>query len=391
MKKINARLLFTNDGIPLQDAGVVIDRDGRVMEIGERLLDADAEAGVVVPGFVNAHVHLELSYLKGIITTIPCGMTAFIREMILRRGNVDEELRTAAMQQADEEMYRQGIVAAGDISNTLASAPVKRASKIYYHTFVELSGLDPAKASEIAARGNSMVKEWREVHQLPASLSPHAPYSVSPALLELLLAASGADDPLSVHVQESEDEVQCCSSRSGPLFEFLSAAGLLKGEQQGTAGTRPLEQLLSQLPSARPCQLVHNTFTLREEIEAAMASHPLLFWCVCIRANRFITGKNPPVDLLFQLKAPVTVGTDSLASNHHLSMVYELAAIQETFPAIPFAELIRWSSLHGARFLGIDHLFGSVRPGLKPGLLHLQGVDPAHPFMHEKVTVERLC
>lgn len=390
MKKINVGLLITNDGVPLHQAGVIVDRNGRVMEICNWLQDADVEAGVVVPGFVNAHTHLELSHLKGVLSEEKKGMTAFIREMIRQRGMVDDPVQQDAMLKADEEMFSEGIVAVGDISNTLASAEVKSKSKIYYHTFVELSGLDPAKATDITSRGIDMVKTFREKFNLPASLSPHAPYSVSAALMNSLLSSLYYDDPLTIHVQESEDELQFCKLSSGPLFDYFSSAGFHLNDVL-VNGTSPMDTLLKLLPRSNRCQLVHNTFTTEDEILAALHTHPHLFWCLCIHANQMITGHHPPADLLYKHHAMVTVGTDSLASNHRLSIVRELTAIHSTWPHIPFADLIKWSSFNGAKLLGIDHLCGNVRTGMKPGLLHLKGISVDNPRFSEHVSVERLC
>lgn len=390
MKKINTRLLVTNDGIPMRDACLIVDRNGRVMEICSRLQDADVEAEVIVPGFVNAHTHLELSHLRGIVPSDASGMTAFIQEMIRQRSRVDEAAQFEAMLKADEEMVDEGIVAVGDISNTLASAAIKSKSKIYYHTFVELSGLDPAKAAEITTRGIKMVRTFREEFNLPASLSPHAPYSVSSALMSSLLAALYYDDPLTIHVQESDDELQFCNSKSGPLYDFFLSAGF-RLDDVLVSGSWPLLRLLQLLPRSNRCQLVHNTFTSEDEILASLQTHPQLFWCLCVHANLFITGCHPPADLLFRHHATVTIGTDSLASNHRLSIVHELAAIHAAWPQLPFAELVKWSSLNGAKLLGIDHLCGSIRTGMKPGILRLKGVSADNPLFNENVSVERLC
>ncbi len=390
MQKINAVLLVTNDGIPLNNAGVAVDRNGRVMEIGEAYADPDVVGEVVIPGFVNAHAHLELSHLAGEIPEREDGMTGFIRQLLAKRFQVSEADRMKAMIAADEAMYREGIVAVGDISNGLESAPVKAKSKIYYHTFVELLGMDTSRAEEIVSGGIETVIRYREDFNLPASLSPHAVYSMSDALLQLLFTKMNYDEPVTIHLNESPDEVLFSEEGKGPMFDFFKASGFLR-EGFIPAGVRPMERVLKWMPRSNKCQLVHNVMATNAEILHAVNTHPQLFWCICYHANQYITGIVPPVYDLFMAQANITIGTDSLASNHQLSILSELKSIQQMFPGLPFAELVRWSSYNGARFLGLDHLCGSIKTGMKPGLLSLKNINPAQPSFHADVRVERLC
>lgn len=390
MQKINADLLITNEGAPLTNAGITVDRNGRVLEIGQAFADADVQAEVVIPGFVNAHTHLELSHMAGLITEREDGMTGFISQLLSKRFVVDEKERLAAMVRADEAMYSDGIVAAGDISNGVESASVKSKSRIYYHTFVELPGLDPDRAERIVAEGLVTAYQFREAYNLPASLSPHAPYSMSDALLQELFSKVNYDEPVTIHVNESPDEVVFCEKGEGPMFDFFSKAGFIKEDFQPFR-VRPLERVLRWLPRSNKCQLVHNVMATNAEILTAVQSHPQLFWCICFNANQYITGIVPPVYDLFMAQAEITIGTDSLASNHQLSILSELKAIHAMFPGIPFSEEVRWSSLNGARFLGLDHLCGSIKAGMKPGLLSLKNINPAQPSFGADVRVERLC
>lgn len=390
MQKINAGLLITNDGIPLKDAGVAVDRNGRVMEMGAAFTDPDVKADVVIPGFVNAHAHLELSHLAGQIPERDGGMTGFIRQLLSQRFLMSQEERISAMIAADETMYQEGIVAVGDISNGLESAVVKAKSKIYYHTFVELLGMDGARAGDIVAGGIETAFRFRDEFNLPASLSPHAPYSMSDELLQLLFSKVNYDEPLTIHVNESPDEVLFSENGSGPMYDFFRTAGFIN-DNYVAAGINPMERVLRWLPRSNKCQLVHNVMTTNAEILHAVQTHPQLYWCICFNANQYITGIVPPVYDLFMAQAAITIGTDSLASNHHLSILSELKNIHRMFPGIPFTEMVRWSSYNGARFLGLDHLCGSIKTGMKPGLLSLKNINPAQPAFHADVRVERLC
>ncbi len=390
MQKINAVLLITNDGVPVKEAGVAVDRNGRVMEICGAYTDPDVYAEVVIPGFVNAHAHLELSHMAGQIPERENGMTGFIRQLISKRFQMSEAERVRAMIEADELMFQDGIVAVGDISNGPESAVVKAKSKIYYHTFVELLGVDGNRAEEIVSAGIDLAIQFREEYNLPASLSPHASYSMSDELLRLLFTKINYDEPVTIHVNESPDEVVFSLEGKGPMFDFFSDAGFLKPDYHA-AGMRPMDRVMQWLPHSNKCQLVHNVMATNAEIHTAVQMHPQLYWCVCYNANQYITGSVPPVYDLFMAGANITIGTDSLASNRQLSVLGELKAIHAMFPGTPFTEMVRWSTYNGARFLGLDHLCGSIKTGMKPGLLSLKNINPAQPVFHADVRVERLC
>ena len=391
MKRIYTRLLITNDGPPLREVTVSVDRNGRVLELTSGRNDPSLEVEVLVPGFVNAHCHLELSNLFGKINSRENGMAGFIRQLIALRFADEDSVRLEAMQMADEMMVKEGIVAVGDISNYIHSAPVKAASEIYYHTFVELPGLQPERAAEITAKGIDILMEFTGAYDLPASLSPHAPYSVSLALYQELFARVNYFDPLTIHVQESEEEIEFCMKHTGALAELFTASGFDFSKLEPFSPDRPLKKLLPLFPQANRMQLVHNTVTTREEIHAAESLHPQLFWCVCPSANEFITGGVPPLEALYKEKVRVTIGTDSLASNTGLSVLSELKKIAKHCPEIPFETLMLWSSWNGAVFLGLDHLCGKIKPGIKPGLLSLSGMNADHPVLHEAVQVQRIC
>ena len=392
MRTFYADLLITNDGAERTSARVAVDDNGVIKEIssGEKQEEDIYFPGVVIPGFVNAHCHLELSHLKEKINVLDGGMTGFIRQLISQRFLASQEAQVIAMKEADKEMEAGGIVAVGDISNFSASAAVKKESKIYYHTFIELLGLDASKAEEIVMNGIALLNEFRGGSHLSSSLSPHAPYSVVSELYREIFRIVHPNDPLTIHMQESEDEIRFCKDKSGPLADFFKSAGFDIEDFVAFGEVRPLKQLLPLFPRANRLQLVHNTFTVEEEMIAAIKRRPRLSWCICPSANLFITGKLPEVDALFRNAAHVTIGTDSLASNSKLSVLDELKLITKNFPSLPFQTLVRWATLNGAEFLGIESRFGKIKPGWKSGLVVLQGVNQEHPVFHEGVTAQRI-
>ncbi|MBL7924936.1 MAG: amidohydrolase family protein [Bacteroidia bacterium] len=388
----NTPLLISNEGPPLHRASVVCDDEGRVISVAEGYCAGAVDLdGVLVPGFVNAHCHLELSHLKGKIPEREGGMTGFIRALLAQRFLSDEAMQVEAMHLADHDMWAEGIVAVGDISNSSLSAEVKRDSRIRYHTFVELLGLEPAKAAAIVKQGMELLQYFTASGRHTASLTPHAPYSVSQRLYAGIFNSMAAGDPLSIHMQESEDELAFCRDVSGPMADFFREASFPLSDFVPFGSGRPLEHLLPSFPKQHRLQLVHNTYTNEGEMHAAESVHPQLYWCLCPGANGYITGRLPDVMAMYRLGLRVTIGTDSLASNRQLSVLEELKLISKNFPGIPFTELLKWAGLNGAEFLGMENEFGKIKSGWKPGLILLEGMNPENPVLHEGVSCRRIC
>jgi aminodeoxyfutalosine deaminase len=387
--KYNIPLLITNDGAALSYVCVSVLTDGTITEIASGFReDAVSLEGVVIPGFVNTHCHLELSHLKNEIRP-NAGMKGFIAQLLSARFQADEKAQINSMHNADREMWEEGIVAVGDISNFSLSNSVKANSKIYYHTFIEVLGLNPAFANTIVEKGMALQQEFLKGSKSKASLTPHAPYSCPTELLNLIFSSINVGDPLSIHMQESLDELQFCRDKSGPLTEFFKDNGISFADFIPFGEVSPLQKLLPLFPQNK-LQLVHNTYTTNEEIQLANSIHPSLYWCVCIGANLFINNKVPPVDLMYENNCTITIGTDSLASNTQLSVLEEVKCIHKHFQTIPFEVLVKAATLNGAAFLGIDDVFGKIKVGLKPGLVLLENVNIHQPQFHEQVKCKRI-
>lgn len=366
---LSASWIYPVSSGPLKNGVIALRNDGTIEEVlsaeeaeAENIQHIQFYEGILVPGMVNTHCHLELSHLKGKIP-MHTGLPGFVQQVMQQRHSSAEEIERA-MFRADEEMYANGIVAVGDISNQTVSKEVKLQSKIYYHTFVEAMGFNPAKATEIIANA----KLTREAFApLKATIVPHAPYSVSAELFNEINAVSGiTGESISIHNQETADENAFFESKTGHFLKLYDFLGLDISffEAQGKSS---LQTYLPRLSAAPRTLLVHNTFTSSADLKFAAAAHQLLFWCLCPNANLYIEGRLPDIALLKDAGATLTLGTDSLASNQQLSILAEMYSLQER-AEVSFDELLRWGTLNGAAFLGIDAIYGSFEKGKKPGL-----------------------
>jgi len=370
-KFISANWIFPVDAEPIENGVLEIMADGTIVQVltaieaGVKGIDQiEYFEGVLVPGFVNTHCHLELSHMKGLINE-GTGLPAFIKQILVQRQYPEEEI-ISAMQKADAEMYANGIVAIGDISNLLISKSVKQNSQIYYHTFVEVFGFN--RPSEPIIKAGVQLKN--DFLPLKSSVVPHAPYSVSSALFTEIARATQSDDISSIHNQETLGEAELFERGTGAFAAFFADLGIAQSDANNT-GKNSLNYHLPQLNKTVNTLLVHNTFTSKADVDFSKDQHQQLYWCLCPNANLYIENNLPDVDLLRAERLKITLGTDSLASNHQLNILAEMQTLQQ-HKGVPFIEALKWATLNGAEFLGIDLQYGSLTVGKKPGINLIQ-------------------
>ena len=371
---------------------LIADDQGRILDIVHASLAGDDVLqlrGILCPGFVNAHGHLELSHLKGMINK-GTGLTGFLSQVIQKREFEAEQVMDA-MSRADRDMYLQGIQAMGDICNTAASIPVKATSRIRWYNFIEvLSSRDEGRAGRLEHYTNIRDRFLKDLVDfpystgpMPASLSPHAPYSVSPlSFQDINQATPGAS--VSLHSQESLAEDELFRHGSGPFLEFYRSIGM-SDNPIGRTGMSSLRSVLPNFNGAQRLILVHNTYTTAEDLAFAhqMADeHGLsIYFCLCPNANLYIEGRMPPVTMMMAAGCSLIIGTDSLASNDGLSIASEISTILRSFPEVSLGQALTWATSNGAAALGFDNELGSFTPGHRPGII----------LLDDDLTVQRIC
>lgn len=373
MRFLAADAVYSAESGFIPGAVLVLDENGAVKEILREPQDSIMEkaqhfSGVLAPGFVNAHCHLELSHMKGKVP-MHTGFTGFAQSLIPQRKYIPDEKIEAIAIEADETMFANGINGVGDISNVALSFAAKRNSKMQYHTFIELLGFNPSVAQQSLIGG----KELKFITPQQSSLSPHAPYSVSDDLMKLIAEAESASTVVTIHNQESQAEAAFSIDASGAMQELYRFFGTDISWYKGY-GVNSLQHYLPLLKTNGNLLLVHNTFTAAEDIRFANSIRKNLYWCLCPNANLYIENTLPDIPMLMNEGCTLTIGTDSLASNHSLSVLDELKVIHKSFPEIPIADLLKWSTYNGAQALGMKSL-GSFESGKRPGVILLTGVD----------------
>ncbi len=365
--------MFTGKKMLDQSLVVITDNQGNILDMvneAEAGDDVQLLHGTICPGFINAHCHLELSHMYNMLPE-RTGLVDFLIGVFQQR-HFPEETIAGAIAAADKSMHEAGIVAVGDISNTPFTIQAKQASKLRYRNFIEVTGYVPGIATQRFANIEQVYQAFTNV--LPhVSIVPHAPYSVSKELFGMINAHSRGKI-ISIHNQETAAEDEMYQHASGDFFRLYETLGV------DISFTKPYHQssvqtYLPWLQETAATLLVHNTCISEADLQFIQAQQQTIHYCCCINANLYIENKVPPIDLLRKHQAQICLGTDSLASNHQLSIAAEIKTIHEHFPQIPFAELLQWATYNGALALGFNDQLGSIEKGKQPGLLLIKDTD----------------
>ena len=461
-RKFTADYIFNGYQLLADQQAIITDDNGRILDILP-VEDAGDEIkrlnGLICPGFINAHCHIELSHLKGLIPE-GGGLVNFVQQVMTQRKATDEAVQQA-VEDAAAEMYQSGIVAVGDICNTANSIHHKENSPLYWHNFIEVSGFVDAAAAKRLGEMRDVFSQFRrmeegrlttdyrrptesrrltesrplttddrlpnesrrptesrplttddrrltesrrlttddrrlterrllttddrqaKIDQLQTVFSPHAPYSVSKKLFQLINEQT-AGQLITIHNQECEAENELYQHKTGGFLELFKNFGIDISGFEST-GLTSLKSWLPYFTQQQSIILVHNTFTSQADIDfireykSIQKNSAAIYHCLCINANLYIEQQAPPINLLRANNCNILVGTDSYASNRQLNMLEEMKAIQlATNNCIPLQELLGWATINGAKALQVDHVFGSFEKGKQPGIVHIDKIEDMH-------------
>ncbi len=379
MQYITAQKIHDGNGWLPEGTTLEIHNDGTI----EALLDSPVDDtiffdGILCPGFVNVHCHLELSHMRGVAAE-GAGLMDFLRNIPQHRNSFSDQEKKEARHEAFETMIANGIVAVGDIANTTDTTDLRAQDRMHFQTFVEALGFNAAgahRAFDYATNTwNEFAAQKHGRHKLRQAIVPHAPYSVSSTLFRMI----DAHQPgvvMSIHNQESEEENKFYARKEGKVRELLHLLGIDDGHFTPT-GRPSLESYLQWLSKKRPYIFVHNTYSNIEDINCARSHTGEAHWCLCPNANMYIERRLPDITTFIDAQANICIGTDSLASNHGLSILSELQTINEHYPHIGWETLLRWGTLNGAKALQMEDVVGSFTEGKKPGVVHITNPESA--------------
>lgn len=312
--------------------------------------------GILIPGMVNAHCHLELSYLRGAIAE-GGGFATFAREIGRVRGNYTLEERISAASRADAQMWEEGVEAVLDIANDEVAMGVKRASKIEYTTLFELFGLNTT-----TLENHLMMAKQNE----QSSITPHSTYSLQNQIF--IDTCKSNTSTISIHLLESPDETRLYHNE-GSLWEWYSRMGW---ECDFLHYGSPARRVAESIAGERRVVVVHGCEATKEDV-ALLGDHFAnnITWTLCPESNRYISSLRPPIKMLREMGANIAIGSDSLASSRTLSIIENLRQLGD----VPLNELLTWATINGARAIGMEERIGSIELCKRPGLAVIEGVD----------------
>lgn len=369
--KLQGNGIFTGTKMLTGNNVLVFTEDGKfeaIIKKEDASGDIQQVEGLLCPGFINAHCHLELSHMQGLIPE-KTGLVDFVFKVVTERHHSEETILDA-IAKAETQMKESGTVAVGDICNNITTYVQKQKGNLSYYNFIEASGWLPAVSAERFARVFDLFNKFS---QLPSNnrsvIIPHAAYSVSEDLWKLI-SPYFVDKTISIHNQETGHEDEFFEKGTGDFLRLYGKMNIDNSFHQ-PSGKSSLKSYFQKLSEAKSVILVHNTFTKQNDIDFINTHTPpgqLIAFCICINANQYIEDALPPLDLFKKNNCNIVLGTDSLASNNSLSILDEIKTIQQKYPLINLPEMLQWATLNGAKALQMEDKFGSFEKGKIPGV-----------------------
>ncbi len=319
----------------------------------------------ILPGLVNAHTHLELSWMAGLVPPA-ASIDEWIRALLRLRqvGPADRRVEVASAREAAVMMASTGTVLVGDVSNGLSTPHVIADAHLCGVVFHELLGFNTADPVwQVRSAWERVAAAQRALDSGPAgvrvTVAAHAPYSVSPALFaEIAQRRDG--NPLTVHLGESSEEVEFLRTGRGPIRRLLDDLGAWADGWQAPA-CDPVEYL-RRVGYLQPGMLAVHGVHLRDDALVRLREAGAVV-VTCARSNVWVGAGIPRVSHFYAAGVPVAIGTDSLASVATLNLFDELAELRRIAPEVAASAFIESATRVGAEALGFGSTHGTISAG----------------------------
>jgi len=378
---VHADHVLPGDAPPIRDGAVVVSADGAIEDVGHaaEVLPRHAGApiervhGVVLPGLINAHTHLELSALRGLVPG-GRGFLPWVDSLLAARVDAVPEDSPESIEAAVSELKRHGTVAVGEVTNSVAAAEHLARSRIEGSIFHEIFGVggDVAdRAEEMLQASRAGTHRWPELAYVPTAHTLHTTHA--DVVRKIAQHAKDAGLRTSLHLAEHAAERRALEHGDGPVTDWL------RGRLRGAAGVVwPMQSPIAYadaLGALGPHMLlVHLTDATAAELERVAQSGSYVV--LCPRSNLYIEGRLPPLLAARSAGIEAALGTDSLASNASLDVLAEARALADRFSTVPAVDLVRMATYNGAVALGRTRL-GRIARGARPGVVAVDIADAA--------------
>jgi cytosine/adenosine deaminase-related metal-dependent hydrolase len=396
MTTYRAAWVIPVDRAPIENGGVVVE-DGRIVSVLEpgtwnvEPEPRDLGRVAIMPGLINAHTHLELSWLRGRVPPAS-RFTDWVKTLFAMRGRPDGALsatQMAPIHEAIAEARASGTIAVGDISNSLAAVGPMREASLDGVVFHELLGFKE--------RDGALIDSTRDMRSRASaagarlSLAPHAPYSTSLELFKAIrTAVDGSACPImSVHLGESAEEVEFLAAGSGPWRGVLETIGAWRDDWRIPA-CDPVAYLDRHGVIDEKTLVIHGVqFDDRALSRLATIGATLV---TCPRSNQWVGVGYPPIERFYHSGVKLAIGTDSLASVEDLNLFSEMKTMRWLAPKVPAAKILESATLTGARALGLEDL-GTLAPGKRAAMISVTlpaDVDDVEEYLLSGITPDQI-
>ncbi len=330
----------------------------------------DHGPGVLMPPLVNAHLHLELSALKNKVS-YNNSFRSWVQSLLEKRSRLSEYDLIKAGQKAAQILVQQGHLYVADISTLGIGQTILNGIDIHGVCFHEYLG----SAINLI--------DTKKTDTLSTSVAGHAPHTTAPTLLKILKKKSDAALlPFSIHVAESNDEIQFIKDKKGPWADFLTSRGI--DWSSWDIGNKTPVSYIHDLGLLGPSTLVVHLLKVSEN-DLQMIARTKTKVCVCPRSNYNLHNTLPDIEALLKHSIAPALGTDSLASCDSLNILDEMKFIRKRYPNISDETLFCMGTLNGAGALGLDHITGTLSKGKKAYFIY-RSIDTAN----KKNLIERV-
>jgi aminodeoxyfutalosine deaminase len=376
VRNVHADGVITGDGAAILDGAVTLGARGEILDVGRAsdVLPRQAGpaveriAGVIFPGLVNAHSHVELSALLG---RIPGGhgFVAWVDRFVATRTEVMDDEEASAIDRAVDDLDGFATSAVGDVTNRLTAVRPLARRGIGGSVFHEVFGMriEPLQ-KRVACLAEDVEQEvgpWPS-KDLAYAVAPHTLYTTHAEMVEVLAhLARERGIKTSLHLMEHPAERRALEAGDGPMVDWLAE----RTKTPKSAFEWPHESPVAfadRLGALGPHVLaVHVTDATASELATlAERKAPVV---LCPRSNLYIEVRLPPLLAVRAAGIEAALGTDSLASNASLDVLTEARALADRFPDVPARELVQMATWNGARALGRPDL-GRISKGARPGI-----------------------
>lgn len=345
--------------------GYVRVKCGKIIETGHiadllgysgRILDAGP--GVISPGTINAHTHIELSFLEGKLDT-SSGFRKWVKDLIALRNDTSCDDILFSAREALLRAAANGTAYFADISTLGLSGDIFKGTGIHGTGFHEYLG----NTDSFTHKGFQ-----EDSGNLALSFAAHAPHTTSPELIRLLKKmTSSMNLPLSIHLDESDDEREFITKANGEWADFLTSR-YIEWKSWPLPSVSPVFYLDGLGVIDRLTLCVHVCGAGRNDLQVLKERQASI--CICPRSNMNLHGVLPDIKTMISLGINPCIGTDSLASSETLSVFDEIRFLADRFSCLDSKTLFRMATENGAECLGVSHLFGTLENGREAFLVY---------------------